>query len=108
MPPVIPREVIRIFRCLKNEDPANQLTAIVGGPYTGLVNVAITFDGTGSEDPGGEIVSYERDFGDGSTGAVTSHSYIAAGEYPVTLTVTDNDNHEALHQLLRLSPRWRF
>jgi len=50
----------------------------VGGPYTGLVNVAITFDGTGSVDPGGEIVSYEWDFGDGSTGAVTSHSYIAA------------------------------
>jgi hypothetical protein len=24
--------------------------AIVGGPYTGLVNVAITFDGTGSVD----------------------------------------------------------
>ncbi|MDD2801160.1 MAG: PKD domain-containing protein [Methylococcales bacterium] len=52
-------------------DPANQLTAIVGGAYTGIVNVAITFDGTGSVDPGGEIVSYEWDFGDGSTGTGT-------------------------------------
>ncbi|MDH3458376.1 MAG: PKD domain-containing protein, partial [Gemmatimonadota bacterium] len=52
-----------------------------------------TFDGSGSTDPDGTIVSYEWDFGDGATGTGVSpsHTYAAAGTYDVTLTVTDND-----------------
>jgi len=42
--------------------------------------------------PGTQIVSYAWDFGDGSTGSgvTASHTYRAAGEYRVTLTVRDN------------------
>lgn len=56
-------------------------------------NLDVDFDGTGSDDPDGSIVSYEWDFGDGGSalGATPSHSYAAAGTYNVTLTVTDDD-----------------
>jgi hypothetical protein len=68
-------------------------TADANGPYTGNVGVAVQFDGTGSTDEDGSIVAYDWDFGDGSTGtgATPSHTYTAAGEYTVSLTVTDND-----------------
>jgi probable HAF family extracellular repeat protein len=48
------------------------------------------FNGTGSTDDLG-IVSYNWTFGDGATGtgASLSHTYPAAGSYPVTLTVAD-------------------
>lgn len=76
-----------------NIDPANQApTADPNGPYSGTVNTAVAFDGTGSTDPDGTIVSYAWDFGDGNTGtgSATSHTYLAAGIYNVALTVTDD------------------
>jgi PKD repeat protein len=47
----------------------------------------------GSTDADGTIASYLWDFGDGqtSTEASPSHTYAAAGEVTVTLTVTDDD-----------------
>ena len=52
-----------------------------------------TFDATGSVDTDGTIASYAWTFGDGgtATGASPTHLYGAAGTYPVTLTVTDDD-----------------
>ena len=67
--------------------------ADANGPYSGIAGVtAITFDGTGSSDPDGTIVSYDWNFGDGSTGTgvTPSHTYAAAGGYNVSLTVTDD------------------
>ncbi|GLT19162.1 hypothetical protein GCM10007938_29440 [Vibrio zhanjiangensis] len=45
-----------------------------------------------SSDSDGQIVSYQWDLGDGTSksGAVVSHTYAAAGDYVVTLTVTDD------------------
>ena len=73
---------------LGNQPP----TADPNGPYTGTVGVPVTFDGSGSTDPDGTIVSYDWDFGDGNTGTGVSptHTYTAAGIYNVTLTVTDD------------------
>jgi internalin A len=67
--------------------------ADAGGLYSALVGLPITFDGSGSSDEDGSIVSYAWDFGDGEsgTGVDPSHPYDSAGEYTVTLTVTDND-----------------
>lgn len=50
------------------------------------------FDSSGSSDTDGSIVSYAWTFGDGSTSTAVSpsHTYVAAGTYSVTLTVTDN------------------
>lgn len=63
------------------------------GPYSALVGEPVTFDGSGSVDADGTIVSYGWDFGDGGTGTgvAPSHAYAAAGIYSVTLTVTDNE-----------------
>jgi hypothetical protein len=60
----------------------------------------ITFDGTASYDPdGGNITSYEWDFGDGSPhefGAVVTHAYAnyRLAPYQVTLTVMDSDQNQ--------------
>ena len=52
-----------------------------------------SFDASGSTDGDGTVASYAWDFGDGQTGtgATPSHSYGAAGQYTVKLTVTDDD-----------------
>jgi PKD repeat protein len=56
------------------------------------VDVPVTFDGSGSSDPDGTIVSYGWDFGDGNTGngPTPTHTYAADGTFNATLTVTDN------------------
>ncbi len=71
-----------------NEPP----TADGGGPYLGDEGAAISFNGSGSFDPDGSIVSYEWVFGDGGigTGIYPNHTYIDNSTYTVTLTVTDN------------------
>jgi PKD repeat protein len=67
--------------------------ANAGGPYTGTVNVPISFNGAASRDPDGSVVSYLWNFGDNTTasGVTAVHAYTAAGSYTVRLTVTDND-----------------
>lgn len=53
----------------------------------------VKFDGSGSTDTDGGVVSWEWDFGDGQggTGETVEHTYSdLTGSYPVTLTVTDD------------------
>jgi len=52
-----------------------------------------SFDASGSSDSDGTVAQYAWDFGDGNTGSGQSPSngYAAAGDYTVSLTVTDND-----------------
>ena len=73
--------------------PNNPPFADAGGHYTSYVNQSITFDGSGSYDPdyGDNIISYQWDFGDGSTseGVSLNHTYVSEGNYTVKLTVTD-------------------
>ncbi len=55
--------------------------------------LAVAVDASGSTDPDGSITAYSWDFGDGTaavTGRTATHTYAAAGSYPVTLTVTDD------------------
>jgi PKD repeat protein len=56
-------------------------------------DLLVSFDASGSADSDGTLSSYAWDFGDSSTGTgkTPSHSYAAAGDYQVKLTVTDND-----------------
>ncbi|HKQ20194.1 MAG TPA: PKD domain-containing protein, partial [Candidatus Eisenbacteria bacterium] len=65
--------------------------ADAGGPYTGVVNVPKTFDGSGSSDPDGDVLTYAWTFGDGGVGSGVSptHTYTTPGIYDVTLTVSD-------------------
>jgi PKD repeat protein len=66
--------------------------ANAGGSRSAMVGDSISFDGSGSSDTDGTIVSYAWSFGDGTsaTGASATHAYAAPGSYLVTLTVTDN------------------
>lgn len=56
-------------------------------------DLACQFDGSSSSDSDGSIVSYAWDFGDGNngSGANPAHSFSSAGQYTVSVTVTDND-----------------
>lgn len=66
--------------------------ADANGHYTGNIGESIQFIGSGSEDPNtGDILTYHWDFGDGKTSTVQNptHQYSTAGNYTVTLTVTD-------------------
>ncbi|MCW2527026.1 MAG: wcoG [Pseudonocardiales bacterium] len=61
------------------------------------VNLAASFDATGSTDVDGTIAGFAWNFGDGSTGtgSTPTHTYALAGTYPVTLVVTDNSGATA-------------
>ena len=62
-------------------------------PTNGTVPLSVVFDATASYDPDGTIVSYEWNFGDGTTNTgdpQISHVFTQPGDYNVTLTVTDN------------------
>jgi hypothetical protein len=75
-----------------------------GGPYVGKEGAPVPFDGTGSSDPEGGILSFTWDFdslvdsdGDGNfindidaTGPTPTHTYYDDGLYVATLTVTDS------------------
>ncbi|MDW8040331.1 MAG: PKD domain-containing protein [Nitrososphaerota archaeon] len=65
-------------------------------PYYPQRGEIVTFDASASTADGGEIVSYAWDFGDGTpivveNDPVTTHVYALAGEYLVTLNVTDSE-----------------
>ncbi len=80
-----PGELIPPGSPVADADPDAQ-SVTVGG--------TASFDGSNSYDTdGGTIVSYQWDFGDGTTGTgvTTSHPYITENTYRVRLTVTDND-----------------
>jgi PKD repeat protein len=56
------------------------------------IDETVTFDAFSSEDPDGYITAYRWDFGDElAVGEVVTHSFAATGDYPVSLTVEDDD-----------------
>ena len=71
--------------------------ALAGGPYSGNVNVSISFDGSNSYDPDDDSITYYWDFGDGTDGTneTIEHIYNSTGNYTVKLTVTDS--HGSTH-----------
>jgi PKD repeat protein len=72
----------------------NQLpVAQAGENYQGFSGNAISLSSAGSSDEDGHIVSYLWDLGDGNTSDLANpeHSYAQAGQYNITLTITDND-----------------
>ena len=66
--------------------------AVPGAEQTVHPNTAVHFDGSASQDPDGTIASWAWDFKDSATatGATATHTFAAAGDYAVQLTVTDN------------------
>jgi len=75
-------------------DNINDTPVANAGPdLSGYAGEAVVLNGSSSFDPDGSIVSYDWNFGDGSSasGATVSHTYTTIGLYTATLTVTDND-----------------
>jgi len=62
-------------------------------PTTPEVDELVTFDASASMPVGGEIVSYEWDFGDGNyaSGKIVTHKYASAGYFTITLNITDSE-----------------
>jgi len=73
-----------------------ELAADAHGPYIGIMNEPVQF--TGSADGGYPPYSYYWDFGDGETSEEQnpSYEYTSAGNYTVTLTVTDDNDTTAV------------
>jgi hypothetical protein len=89
-------EVKEVFSRVANLPPIPLLAV---GSYEASVcpskdKVSILLDASPSHDPDGSIISYEWDFGDGTTDEGptprVSHEY-GVGEYSITLTVVDNE-----------------
>ena len=59
--------------------------------YNAEINESIAFDATGTFDIEGDTITFDWDFGDGTTSNESSvtHSYNETGDYDVTLTVSD-------------------
>ncbi len=62
-----------------------------GGPYSAYKRAAITFSGASSYDPDGDTLTYQWDFGDGTTatGPSVTHAFDTSGTHTVTLVVHD-------------------
>ncbi len=80
-------------------EPANGAPiAIAGGPYSGEAGTTlIQFDGSASSDPDGDALTFAWNFGDGNsaTGMMPAHTYISAGSFQVSLTVSDGTTDSA-------------
>ncbi|WP_282166065.1 PKD domain-containing protein [Cellulophaga baltica] len=75
--------------------PANQAPTAVATSdiITGEASLAVQFTGDTSTDPDtGDVLTYDWDFGDGTTATTTNpaHTFTTVGTYDVTLTVTDD------------------
>ena len=93
---------------LTDGDPSGNVAPFVLFSAT-VDNLEVSFDTSASSDPDGTIVSYEWDFGDGTTGTgpTPSHSYATDGVYAVTLTLTDEDGTRRAPRLSRCSRHLR-
>ena len=81
-----------------NEFNTAPVPAASADPLFGKVPLPVQFSSAGSVDLDGTIVSYEWDFGDGTTSsdANPSHVYTSAGTFLATVTVTDDDGATAM------------
>ncbi len=82
-----------------DKPPVANFTITPAGPVVGQI---VVFDGSGSFDPDGFIVSWSWSFGDGSFSfdTFTSHVYTSPGNFTVTLTVRDNAGLSASKSML--------
>ena len=93
--PIVGMTMDEAWGYLNNLPPA----ADAGGPYTGNAGEPISFNGSGSFDPDGEIVLYEWDFESDGVFDMSSEEPAATHTYPgefsgtATLRVTDNDGN---------------
>jgi hypothetical protein len=83
--------------------------ANAGGPYYGSIGTPITFDASKSVDPEGSIVSYEWDFGDGTTaeGSIVDHTFNKRGFFIVQLKAIDESGNIGYEETNALIDLWQ-
>lgn len=74
-------------------DPGSPPVAVATVSSTsGTAPLSVNFSSTGSHDPDGEAITYDWNFGDGTSHSNLpnpAHTFTSAGNYTTTLTVTD-------------------
>jgi parallel beta-helix repeat protein len=81
----------------------NPPVADAGGPYSGIVNITITFNASNSYDPDiDDQLSYSWNFGDGNTaeGLSVNHIYENHGTYTLNLTVVDSHGESCTNSVV--------
>jgi hypothetical protein len=70
-------------------NPQSPTALFVATPY----GRTVVFNGTGSNDPDGEVINYHWNFGDGEValGPIVSHTYRIPGTYTPSLVITDSN-----------------
>ena len=86
--------ILLLGGCLQPETnipPTAGFTAIALHNYS-YASLEVLFDASKSTDPDGQIIDYEWNFGDGTTGSGVSisHTYSSPGSHPTELVVHDN------------------
>lgn len=76
-------------------EPVNNppIAVLSANPVSGDAPLLVTFDASGSSDPNGDAITYNWDFGDGSTasGITIDHTFTTDGLFRVILTVSDGE-----------------
>jgi len=72
---------------------------VVADPVEGVIPLTVTFDASSSTYPGGQIVSYEWDFGDGSAKRIdvskVTYKYTKIGTFTAKVTAIASDNSKS-------------
>jgi PKD repeat protein len=102
---------------ITDDTPNIPPVADAGPDKEALAEDVLSYNGSGSTDPDGRITRYDWDFGDGTntSGIIADHTYLSAGTYTVTLTVTDERGvtgtntaiatiYDATYSSLQISP----
>lgn len=90
----------------ENRSPTAQLMA---SPTAGPAPLFVTFDATGSDDADGDPLTFDWDFGDGTTltgtaNITTTHVYTTGGVLTATLIVRDNQGGASAPALIQIQP----
>lgn len=81
------------------------VAAFTAEPMVGKVPLAVSFDGSKSYDPDGQVVTWRWDFSDGirELSRRVTHTFSTAGNFPVYLQVVDNDGYtDTTSQVIRV------
>ncbi|GIH07654.1 hypothetical protein Rhe02_57210 [Rhizocola hellebori] len=80
-----------IYRIDYTVGDAAPIAVASGTPTSGPTPLTVNFSSAGSNDPGGQPITYAWTFGDGGTSTAQnpSHTYATAGNYTAQLTVRD-------------------
>lgn len=95
----VANHIEHVLNALNIDIFSSPIAVIAASTLSGPALLLVDFDASGSSDTDGTIINYAWDFGEfdifgkreTATGVTTSHLFVEAGTYTVTLTVTDNN-----------------